>query len=62
MLFKRLKKPDPEAEQTLRDEIERHGGLEKNDLLAMIVSAMLVILPVAVLALLVLIGFALLFF
>lgn len=46
MLFKRLKKPDPEAEQKLRDEIEANGGLEKNDVAAMIISAMLVILPV----------------
>ena len=46
MLFKRLKKPDPEAEQKLRDEIEADGGLEKNDVAAMIISAMLVILPV----------------
>ena len=62
MLFKRLKKPDPKAEQELREQISRSGGLEKNDLLAMIISAMLVIIPVAVLALLALVGFALLFF
>lgn len=58
MIFKRLKKPDPEAEQKLLDEIEAHGGLEKNDVLAMIISALLMILPVVVIALLVLIGFA----
>lgn len=58
MIFKRLKKPDPEAEQKLLDEIEAHGGLEKNDVLAMIISALLMILPVVAIALLVLIGFA----
>lgn len=44
--FKKLKKYDPEAEQTLRDEIEAAGGLEKNDVLAMILSALLVIMPI----------------
>ena len=58
MIFKRLKKPDPEVEQKLLDEIEAHGGLEKNDVLAMIISALLMILPVVAIALLVLIGFA----
>ena len=58
MIFKRLKKPDPAAEQKLLDEIEAHGGLEKNDVLAMIISALLMILPVVAIALLVLIGFA----
>ena len=62
MLFKKLKKPDPEAEQRLLDEIEAHGGLEKNDLAAMIISAMLMILPVAAILLLIIVGFALLMF
>lgn len=62
MLFKRLKKPDPEAEQKLRDEIEASGGLEKNDLPAMIISALLMILPVVVILLLVIVGFMFLFF
>ena len=44
--FKKLKKYDPEAEQKLRREIEEAGGLEKNDLKAMIIAALLVILPV----------------
>lgn len=50
MLFdklKKLKKPDPEAEQTLRDQIEEAGGLEKNDMKAMIIAALLTIMPVA---------------
>ncbi len=56
MLFgkklKILKKPNKEAEQKLREEIEKEGGLEKNDLPAMVISAFLVILlPIAVLLL-----------
>ena len=62
MIFKRLKKPDPEAEQKLRDDIEAYGGLEKNDVLARIISAMLMILPVAVIFLLVIVAFMFLFF
>lgn len=55
---KRLKKYDPEKEAELRSQIEKEGGLEKNDLLAMVISAMIVLIPVAlgVLLLLVLIG------
>lgn len=56
MLFdrmKKLKKPDPEAEQEFKNEIERMGGLEKKDVPAMLISAFLVILPVALLALVV---------
>ena len=51
MLFdklKKLKKPDPKKEQELRNEIEEMGGLEKKDVPAMLLSAFLVILPVAV--------------
>ena len=55
MIFKRLRKPDLQKEQTLRDTIENEGGLDKKDLPAMILSALLVIMPVAVLALLVLV-------
>jgi hypothetical protein len=62
MLFKKLKKPDPEAEQRLLDEIEAHGGLEKNDVLAMIISALLMIMPVVAILLLVIVAFAFLFF
>ena len=53
MLFfrKKLKKFDPEKEKELRDEIEANGGLEKQDLPAMIISALLVFMPVAILIL-----------
>lgn len=53
--FKKLKKYDPEREQTLRDEIEAAGGLEKNDLKAMIISALITIVPFALALLLVMI-------
>lgn len=62
MIFKRLKKPDPKVEQKLRDDIDAYGGLEKNDVLAMIISAMLMILPIVVIALLVIVAFMFLFF
>lgn len=61
MLFKKLKKPDPEAEQRLLDEIEAHGGLEQNDVIAMIISALLMIMPVVAILLLVIVAFAFLF-
>jgi len=44
--WKKLKKYDPEAEKQLLDEIEAAGCLEKNDMKAMIIAALLVILPV----------------
>ena len=44
-LFKRLPKPDPKKEQELLEEIERHGGLEKKDVLAMILAALVTIMP-----------------
>ena len=47
MLFKKLKKPDPKAEQKLRDDIEKYGGLEKGDVPAMLLSAFLTIIPLA---------------
>lgn len=46
-LFRKLKKPDPEAEERLLREIEENGGLEKDDVKAMILSALLVFVPVA---------------
>ena len=55
MIFKRLKKPDLQKEQTLRDAIENEGGLDKKDVPAMILSALLVIMPVAIVALLVMV-------
>lgn len=51
MRFKRrkiLKKFDPEKEQNLHDEIQSNGGLEKNDMKAMILAALLTIMPIAV--------------
>ena len=45
--LRKLRKYDPERERELRDGIEAAGGLEKNDLKAMILSALLVIMPVA---------------
>lgn len=52
MLFKRLKKPDPKAEEKLREQIKENGGLEKGDLPAMILSALLTIMPVAIIIML----------
>ena len=55
MLFKKfraLKKADPEKEQQLRDAIEQEGGLEKNDVKAMIIAATIVFLPVVAVILL----------
>ena len=49
--FKKLKKYDPEVEQKLREDIEAAGGLEKNDEKAMIISAFLVIKPIALIIL-----------
>ena len=63
MLFgkklKLIKKPDAEKEKQLREDISEMGGLDKKDVPAMILSAMLVILPVALVVLLILcaIGF-----
>ena len=64
MLFgklKNLKKPDPEKEQALRDEINENGGLEKGDLKAMILSALLVFMPIAFVLFLLIVLFAWLF-
>ena len=52
MLFDRkmkvFKKPNKDAERQLKEDLEKEGGLEKNDLLAMILSAGLTIfLPIA---------------
>ena len=65
MLFdklKKLKKPDPEKEQQLRNEIEEMGGLDKKDVPAMLLSAFLVILPVVAVILGLFCLFAFLFF
>ncbi len=47
-MFKKVfKKPNKEAEKKLRDEIERTGGVKKKDVAAMIFSAYLVFVPIA---------------
>jgi len=48
MIFRRIKKPDPKAEEQLREEIRAEGGLEKGDLGALILSAMFTIMPVVI--------------
>ena len=57
--LRRLPKPNPEKEKKLREEIEKDGGLEKNDEKAMIFSALIVILPIcfALLAIITVIAF-----
>ena len=45
---KAFKKPNKQAEKELREGIEREGGLEKGDMPAMMISAFLVIFPVAI--------------
>ena len=53
MAFRKIfKKPDKEKERKLREDIESSGGLDKKDIPAMIFSAYLVILPIAILMLL----------
>lgn len=48
MSFRKIfKKPNKETEEKLREEIENSGGLDKKDIPAMIFSAYLVILPIA---------------
>ena len=60
--FKKLKKYDLEVERKFREDIEAAGGLEKNDVLAMILSALLVILPIVFVILLLFIFVAFMFF
>ncbi len=48
MFGRKRPKFDPEKEQNLRDEIKENGGLDKKDLPAMIFSAYLVFLPIAI--------------
>ena len=52
--WKLLKKPNKEKEEKLREDIEKSGGLDKKDMLAMILSAYIVIIPVAAVLLLLL--------
>lgn len=49
--LKLIKKPNKEKEKELREQIEAEGGLEKGDMPAMIISAFLVFIPVAAVAL-----------
>ncbi len=61
---KRLKPDDPAKRQALQEEIRKEGGLEKHDMLAMILAGLLVLVPAALLVLLVLClfgGWAILF-
>ena len=51
---KLLKKPNKEKEEKLRNDIANEGGLDKKDMLAMILSAYLVVIPVVAVVLLVL--------
>lgn len=51
---KAFKRPDKAAEKQLREDISNEGGLEKKDVPAMLLSAFLVIFPVAIGALAVL--------
>lgn len=53
-----LKKPDTEKEESLREQIDREGGLDKTDVPAMLLSAFLVFLPVALVVLAVFVGLA----
>lgn len=67
MLFGRklklIRKPNPEAEKKLREDIESEGGLDKKDIPAMLLSAYLVIIPAVLgaLLLLLLLGYLLFF-
>ena len=45
--FRKLKKYDPKKAEALADEIHRGGGMEKGDLKALILSAFMVFLPIA---------------
>ena len=66
MLFgkklKQIKKPNRETEEKLREDIAEEGGLDKKDVSAMLISAYLIIIPVALLALLLLCGIGFLLF
>lgn len=66
MLFgkklKIFKKHDKDAEKKLREDIEAEGGLEKKDIPAMMISAFLVIFPVAIVGLAIVILLSLFFF
>ena len=50
---KRLKNLDETDENKLKNDIDRAGGLEKDDLKAMIIAALTTIVPICLLVLLV---------
>ena len=52
LFSKFFKKPDVEKEEKFREELEESGGVEKKDIPAMIMSAYLIFIPVAVIILL----------
>ena len=52
---KRLKPDDPAKREELLNEIQRQGGLEKHDLLAMILAGLGVLLPVCLVVLIVIV-------
>lgn len=52
---KRLKPDDPAKREALQNEIERQGGLEKHDLLAMILAGLGVLVPVCLVVLVVIV-------
>ncbi len=52
LFSKFFKKPDVEKQRKFREELEDSGGIEKKDIPAMIMSAYLVFIPVAVIILL----------
>ncbi|MBO5269610.1 MAG: hypothetical protein J6B77_02410 [Clostridia bacterium] len=65
MMFKRikwLKKPNKEAEEQLHEDRANEGGLDKKDLPAMILSAMIIFIPVALVVLVALCLISWLFF
>jgi len=48
MAFRKIfKKPDKEKEKKLKEEIDASGGLENKDIPAMIFSAYIVFIPIA---------------
>ena len=59
--FRKLKKYDPKKADELHENIEREGGLEKGDMKAMILAALIVIMPVALGILLLFVLFSWLF-
>lgn len=46
--FRKLKKSTPEMEENFRKELEENGGLEKNDLKAMIIAGFITFMPLAI--------------